>query len=306
MINITPKMLRRTIKEYVFITFGLMAYAFGWVAIILPAHIVGGGVGGISLLIYYATGGDAGGGIPLAYSMLIINSFLLILATIIIGFKFSAKTLYAVLMMSLCMGVMQATIPPDLLGLGEDPFLSAILAGIIAGVGLSICFSQGGSTGGTDIIAMIINKYHSVSYGRVIMACDFIIIGLSYFIGSDIATVIYSYIVVAALGYTLDAVMAGNNQSSQILIMSHKYEEIAASINQTIHRGVTMLDGTGWYSKEPIKVVMVVCRKSESGTLFRVIKDIDPEAFITVGSVMGVYGKGFEAITKAVKSKKML
>ena len=302
-VSITPKMVGRTVKEYVFITFGVFLYAFSWVAIILPSGIVGGGVGGMSLLIYYSTGG-AEGGIPLAYSMLAINSFLLILATILIGFKFSTETLYAVLMMSVGMGLLQQVIPMDFLGLGAEKLTSALLAGAVSGIGISICFAQGGSTGGTDIIAMIINKYRPVSYGKVIIFCDFIIIGLSYFINYDITTVIYSYVVVAALGYTLDTVMEGNKQSSQIFIVSKYYEEIARRIVEDAGRGVTMLNAEGWYTKQEMKMVVVVVRKTESGNLLRMVREIDPEAFITVGSVMGVYGKGFDPLDNVAKGRK--
>lgn len=302
-VSITPKMMGRTIKEYILITLGVATYAFAWVSIILPAGIVGGGVGGMSLLIYWLTGG-AEGGIPLAYSMLAINGFLIILATILIGFKFTTKTVYAVIMMSVCMGFLQKVIPPEFLGLADDQLLSALLAGAVSGIGISICFSQGGSTGGTDIIAMIINKYRPVSYGKVIMFCDFIIIGLSYFIGNGITTVIYSYVVVAALGYTLDTVMEGNKQSSQVFIVSKYYEEIARKIVEDAHRGVTMLNAEGWYSRQEMKMVVVVTRKTETSNLLRLVRDVDPEAFITVGSVMGVYGKGFDPLDNVGKGRK--
>ena len=297
MIPISRKLLLRTIKEYALISFGLMLYSFAWMGIILPAEIVGGGVAGMSMLVYFATGGAAGG-IPVAYTMFVINGVLLVVAAFLIGIKFSTKTVFAIFGLAFFMGVMQSLVPPDLLGLGNDRLLSAILGGALSGMGISICFSQGGSTGGTDIIAMIINKYRSISYGKVIMSCDFIIIGLSYFIGNEITTVIYSYVLVGVSGYTLDAVLAGNRQSSQILIISKKYDEIASRISNDVHRGVTMLDGSGYYTKEPMKVVMVVCRKNETGVLFRIIKDCDPNAFITVGSVMGVYGLGFETLNK--------
>ncbi len=302
-VSITPKMVGRTVKEYFLITCGVFLYSFAWVAIILPSGIVGGGVGGMSLLIYYSTGGVEGG-IPLAYSMLAINSFLLILATILIGFKFSTKTLYAVLMMSVGMGLLQQVIPFDILGLANEKLTSALLAGAVSGIGISICFAQGGSTGGTDIIAMIINKYRPVSYGKVIIFCDFIIIGLSYFINYDITTVIYSYVVVAALGYTLDTVMEGNKQSSQIFIVSKYYEEVARRIVADAGRGVTMLNAEGWYTKQEMKMVVVVVRKTESGNLLRMVREIDPEAFITVGSVMGVYGKGFDPLDNVAKGRK--
>lgn len=298
MIAISKKLIWRNIKEFGLISFGLLFYSFGWMGIILPAKIVGGGVSGMAMLIYFATGGTEGGGIPVAYSLFAINGVLLVFAGLFIGVKFGAKTIYAVLFLSFAMGLMQGIVPPDLLGLSEDRLLSAILGGAVAGIGISICFTQGGSTGGTDIIAMIINKYRNISYGKIIMFCDFIIIGLSFFINNDITVVIYSYVLVAVCGYMLDAVLAGNRQSSQIMIISKKYEEIAEHICNDIHRGVTMLDGSGWYTKEHMKVVMVVCRKNETSTLFRIIKECDPNAFITVGSVMGVYGLGFESLKK--------
>lgn len=296
MVALSGKAIARTVKEYILITVGLCMYAFGWVGVILPAQIVGGGVSGMAVLIYYATGGEVGGGIPLMFSMLAINGVLVVIASFIIGFKFSTKTLYGVVVLSFAMGLLQQTIPPDLLGLGSDKLLSAILGGGLAAAGISICFSQGGSTGGTDIIAMIINKYRPVSYGRVLMTCDFLVIGLSYFIGHGIATVIYSYVVVAVTGYTVDAIMAGNKQSSQLLIISKQYEKIAERVVGDAGRGVTLLDGQGWYSKTPMKVVMVVARKSETSIIFRIVKECDPEAFITVGSVMGVYGQGFDQL----------
>ncbi|MCC8034675.1 MAG: YitT family protein [Rikenellaceae bacterium] len=296
MVKLSGKALRRAIREYIVITIGLFAYAFGWVAVIMPAEIVGGGVSGAALLIYYATGGEVGGGIPMAVSILVINGILLLLASFIIGFKFSTKTIYGVVVLSFAMGFLQQVIPPDLLGLSSDKLLSGILGGALAGIGISVCFSQGGSTGGTDIIAMMINKYRSVSYGRVLMTCDFLIIGLSYFIGNGISTVIYSYVLVAVMGYTVDTMVAGNKQSSQLFIISRNYHLIAEKIVGDANRGVTLLDGQGWYSKTPMKVLMVVCRKNETSTMFRIIKECDPNAFITVGSVMGVYGQGFDPL----------
>ena len=296
--ELTPSLVLRTVKEYVFITFGLFLYAFAWTGIILPAKIVGGGVSGMAMLIYFATGGAEGGGIPIGYSLFVINAVLILFSAFIMGVQFGAKTIFATFMLALAMSVMQGIVPPDLIGLQDDRLLSAILGGACSGIGISICFMQGGSTGGTDIIAMIINKYRNISYGKVIMFCDFIIIGCSYFIGNGISTVIYSYVIVAVSGYMLDTVLAGNRQSSQILIVSQRYEAIAEHISTELRRGVTLLDGQGWYTREPTKVVMVVCRKNETSSLFRIIKEIDPQAFITVGSVMGVYGLGFEALKK--------
>ncbi len=299
-LSITPKNIRRTVKEYLFITFGIALYSISWVAIIMPAKIVGGGVTGMSLLLEYFTDGA----IPLQYGMFALNAALIIAATFIIGFQFSTKTIYAVILMPIAVGVMRGIIPENFLQLAGDQLLSGLLAGVVAGIGIAINFSQGGSSGGTDIIAMIINKFRPVSYGKVIMACDLVIVGLSYFTGNGISTVIYSLIVVGALGYTVDAVLNGSKQSSQIFIVSKFHEEVARQVVENAHRGVTLLDASGWFSKQEMKMVVVVVRKTESSNILRMVRDIDPEAFITVGSVMGVYGKGFDPLTNLGKGRK--
>ena len=173
-----------------------------------------------------------------------------------------------------------------------------VMGGILAGAGIALCFSQGGSTGGTDIAAMIINKYRTISYGKIVIYSDFVIIGSSMLVGFHIDTVIYGYVMTAVFGYTVDMIMAGNQQSSQVFIVTHDYEKMAQAIVDNIHRGVTLIDSQGWYTKKESKIVMVVCRKRETTMILKFVKTIDPEAFMTVGSVMGVYGKGFQAISK--------
>ncbi len=294
---LTKSQILQTLKEYFLISFGLILYAFAWTCILLPAKVMGGGVNGVGLLIYYATGGD-NGGIPLGVSFLVINGIFVALGSWLVGLKVGAKTLYAILFLSAALGVFQEIVPENLLGLSQEKLLSVILGGAVAGIGVSICFMQGGNSGGMDIIAMIINKYKTISYGKILMTIDMITIGCSIFIFKDISTAIYGFVMVATFGYTIDAVMAGNRQSTQILIVSQHYEEIAARIYDTMHRGVTLIDGMGWYSKKPTKLVMVVCRKNESNMIFKVIKEVDPHAFMTFGSVMGVYGLGFEALKK--------
>lgn len=285
----------KEVKSYLIITLGLMLYAFAWTSILAPANVVGGGGGGMAMLVYYATGGH-NGGIPIGYSYLVINAILIGIGTLLIGPKFGAKTIYAILCISLVMSLMQKFVPNDILGLSQDKLLSALLGGGMAGVGVSMCFTQGGSSGGTDIIAMIVNKYRNISYGRVLMICDVFIIGSTVFVFKDVSTIIYGYVVVGVFGYTIDAVIAGNKQSSQIMIISKHHEAIADRIVYDIKRGVTVLDGNGWYTKKPQKVLMVLCRKNETTAIYKVIRDVDPEAFITVGSVMGVYGEGFELL----------
>ncbi|MEG1936816.1 MAG: YitT family protein [Rikenellaceae bacterium] len=281
------------LKSYLIISFGLIVYSFAWACVLAPAGVVGGGSSGIALVIYYATGGLQGG-IPMGASYLVINGILLTIALFIIGPKFGAKTLYAIGFVSLTMSLMQEYVPNDVLGLASDKLLSAILGAAASGCGVALCLNQGGSTGGTDIIAMIVNKYRNVSLGRVFIVCDLIIIGSSIFVLGNITAVIYGYVTVGIFGYAVDLVLAGTKQSTQLLIISKNYGELADNITNQLGRGVTVLDGMGWYSKEPSKVIMVVCRRNEIGNLYRIIKMSDKNAFITSASVASVYGKGFE------------
>lgn len=278
-------------------TIGVLLYSFSWVSIIIPANGMGGGATGIAMLVYYATGG-LDGGVPIGISYFVVNAILILAAIIILGAKFGIKTIYSIILMSVSMSVMQEFIPNNILGLGGDAFLSAVLGGGVAGIGISLVLMQGGSTGGSDIVAMIINKYRNISYGRVVLVTDCIIIGCLYFIEHEFAPVIYGYVLTAVFSMTADVMLAGNKQSAQIFIMSKHYGEIADLIASEFHRGVTLLDGEGWYTKEPVKVVMVAVRKSEATYMLSRIKAVDTEAFITMGSVMGVYGKGFDTFRK--------
>ncbi|MCE1199139.1 MAG: YitT family protein [Marinilabiliales bacterium] len=266
---------------------GLALYAFGVTAFLIPVKITAGGVTGISMLIFYSTG------IPTGYPYFIINSFLIVLAIRILGTSFGLKTLFSMVVISILLNVMQIFIKEPLV---TDIFLSSVLGGILCGVGLGITFNQGGSTGGTDIIAMIINKYRNISPGKIILYCDVIIISSSFFVLHSVEKLVYGYVTMWIVAYSIDAFLTGAQQSVQLFIFSEKYEEIADFINLESRRGLTVIDGTGWYTKKPVKMLMTVVRKRESPLIFQKIKQIDPEAFISLGSVMGVYGKGFDEI----------
>jgi len=288
------------IKEYLLMTVGMCIYAFGWIGCILPAHCAGGGASGLSLLIYYLTGGSVSIGII----VLIINAILLVIAGFIVGWKFGIKTIFCVVVLSGAMSAMQQlfTLPDgtvmDVFQL-DNRLLSSILGGIFSGIGVALCFMQGGSTGGTDIVAMIINKYRTVSYGKIVRMSDSVIISAAIFtpqVGID--GVIYGFVMVAVFSYTVDMIMAGNQQSSQIFIICKDYRAMADAMNNVAHRGATVIDAMGWYSKNSSKIVMVICRKRDMHYILKVVKSVDPDAFITAGSVMGVYGKGFDALNK--------
>ena len=286
----------KTVKEYFLMAFGMMLYSFGWIGCILPVRGTGGGAAGLSLVVCNALE-QVGISIQIGTMVFVLNAILLLIAGFIVGWNFGVKTIFCVFVISVGMNFWQDVLPAgDFLHL--ERILAVILGGILAGVGISMCFAQGGSTGGTDIVAMIINKYHTVSYGKILIYSDFVIIGSTLLVGFHIDTVIYGYVMTAVVGYTVDMIMAGNQQSSQVFIVTRDYEKMADAIAQNVHRGVTLIDSQGWYSKEHSKIVMVVCRKRESAVILKFVKTIDPDAFITVGSVMGVYGKGFEAVNK--------
>ena len=302
------------LKEYVILGLGMFLYAFGWTACIIPAGGMGGGATGMSMLLNAIFPS-----ITLGQFVFIINGILLLIGGFIVGWNFGIKTIYCIIILSIAMDAWGAWLPDGFLESGEviangllvqytqtidsHNILLIILGAVVAGSGVAISFSQGGSTGGTDIVAMIINKYKTISYGKIVISSDFFIIGCSIFVADDIAsgiaTIVYGYIMIAVYGYTVDVIQSGSQQSSQIFIISPKYAEIADAINNEAHRGVTIIDGKGWYTKSECKVAMVVCRKRNASEILKIVNRIDEKAFITMGSVMGVYGQGFEALSKA-------
>ncbi|MEG1644219.1 MAG: YitT family protein [Alistipes sp.] len=296
--QITGQKLLVGLKEYFLMSVGMVFYSFGWIGCIMPAHGIGGGAAGLSLVTCKAIEQLFGIDIKLGTMVFIINGILLLVAGFIVGWKFGIKTIFSIAMLSLAMNFWQSIPEVQHLFDGMERILLVIMGGVLAGVGVAICFKQGGTTGGVDIVSLIINKYRTVRYGNIVMVADFTIIGSSMLVGMPLTTVIYGYIMTAVFGYTVDLLMSGNQQSSQMMIISPKYDAIADTITKELHRGVTLLDGMGWYTQESSKVLMVVCRKRESSTILKLVKSVDPNAFITVGSVMGVYGKGFGMLTK--------
>jgi uncharacterized membrane-anchored protein YitT (DUF2179 family) len=281
-----PK-LATVIRDYTIISFGLLLYVLGWQLFLIPAEITGGGVSGISAVVFFATK------IPVSLTFLVINAVLVLIAIKILGASFGVKTIYSIAVLTVFFAVFQSILEKPLV---DDTFLSAVIGGMSGGIGLGIVFSRGGSTGGTDIFAMIIMKYRNVSPGKLIMLFDVIIIASSYFVFQSPEKLVYGYVSMWVVSYSLDSFLSGANRNAQMFIISKKYEEIADFINNEAIRGVTILSGTGWYTKEESKIVMSVVKKRETSAIFRKIKEIDPEAFITMGSVMGVYGQGFEKL----------
>ena len=276
--------IMREVKDYAYITLGLISYSLGWAAFLLPYQITTGGTTGISAIIYYSTG------FPIQWSYFII------------------KTIFAIFMLTFLLWFFQLLVnnyvevpdmtadgKPLLLGPGQD-FMACIIGAAMCGVGLGIVFNYNGSTGGTDIIAAIVNKYKDVTLGRMIMICDVFIISSCYFIFHDWRRVIFGFVTLFIIGVVLDWIINSARQSVQFFIFSKKYDEIADRIIKDADRGVTVLDGTGWYSKANVKVLVVLAKKRQSLDIFRLVKRIDPNAFISQSSVIGVYGEGFEKL----------
>ncbi len=253
------------------------------------------GVSGLAAIIFYATG------IPMGYTYFAINVVLIIIGLKILGAGFGIKSIYGILLGAAMLSLLQPLIPDAVV---QEKFMSALIGGGLCGVGLAIIFTQGGSTGGTDIIAMIVTKYRNISLGRVILYCDVIIIGSSYLILTDlepaqrVETMVYGFVTMAVQAYTLDTILSGNRQSVQVFIFSRHFDIIADQITEKLHRGVTVVEGTGWYTKENQKVIITLVRKNEASDLYRIIKHVDDKAFITVANVMGVYGRGFEELQR--------
>ena len=393
-------------------TFGMFCYAFGWQMCVLPAGGMGGGAAGLATLINAILPVSLSEGFfTIGNLIFIINCILLILGVIIVGWKFGIKTLYCILMMSVMFNLV-SFLPADTMvkiveGVDSWRILLVSMGAASCGLGIAVSFMQGGSTGGTDIVAMIINKFRTVSYGRVLFMTDCGILIGSLFLSTSVSMVptekwfddngwnkdgtkkttlvaeaetandandvvafedvtaitddavviaeatnttnevsesevvvevedvvapadannaeihpgkgdgpiwnkitippltadafarmIYGFLMIVVIGYTVDLVQSGNQQSNQIMIFCKDYEGMAEMINTKANRGATLIDAMGWYSKTPSKAVMVVCRKRDTSTILKFVREQDPNAFITVGSVMGVYGQGFDALNK--------
>ena len=303
------------VKEYFLITLGILTYVLGWTVFLVPNNLIGGGVTGIASIIQYASGGV----IKIGYSYFAINAILLVAALFLLGRSFGAKTVYAIILASIGLNVFQTVIPQDLvqtLAVDNGKLMSVIMGGILAGIGIGITITQGGSTGGTDIIALIVNKYRNVSPGRMILSLDVVIILSSLLVPSytpdgalvpfteKIVTVVYGLILITICSTVLDMYLSGSKQSVQVFILSHKYEEIANAVTKDLHRGVTALEGKGWYTQNETQVLMVLTKRTDLKILLKTIKSIDPDAFLSVSSVTGVYGKGFETIKMSLAKKK--
>lgn len=300
------------VRDYLVITIGLLLYVSGWAVFLLPNNLVGGGVSGFSAIVQYATG------FPMGYSYFILNVVLLIIGMKILGGGFGFKTIYAILMTSVLLKVVPPLIPQEFIetfAYSNGKLLCTIIGGIFSGVGIGTAISVGGSTGGTDIIALVVCKFKPISPGRLILAMDVAIVLFSLIMPSydtsgelmgaadKLAVCIYGLIQITVSGYAVDMFLAGAQQSVQVYVFSKRSEAIADAITNDLKRGVTVIPAKGWYTKNDVDIVMVVMRKTDLNLLLRYVKGIDSDAFISVNNTMGVYGKGFDTLKVKAHSK---
>lgn len=280
------------IAEYLLITIAIGAYAVGVNRILVPHAIVGGGLTGICEIIYFATGMA----IPIWLSTLVFNTALLIVAVLTVGWRFCVKTIYGVLCMTVWLWLVPIPKIPDM----TDPFMGVVVGGMFVGVGLAVIYLNGGSTGGTDIIAMIINKYKQVPIGRILFLCDLVIIGGAYFLPEvrSVEKILFGLTYTFMATTAIDVVMNKTRQSVQFFIFSKRYREIANAILNKAHRGVTILDGEGGFSHQPMKIITTLAHRQDVNKIFQIVREIDPEAFVSQTETSGVFGLGFDPIKK--------
>ncbi|MCR5680189.1 MAG: YitT family protein [Prevotella sp.] len=282
----TKASVGRELRDYIMIIIAMLSYCIGWGIFLLPNNITTGGVAGVTSILFWATG------IPVQISYFVINAVLLLIALRILGLRFCLKTIFAVTVLTVGIGVVTAQYKAHLLS--DQPFMAAIIGAVFCGCGVGLGLANNGSTGGTDIIAAIVNKYRDVSLGRVILICDVVIISSSYFVLKDWEKVIYGYVVLYVTAFCIDQVVNSMRRSVQFFIISDKYQEIGQRINREPHRGCTVIDAHGFYSGKEVKMLFVLVKRRQSDMVFRIINEIDPSAFVSQSAVIGVYGEGFD------------
>lgn len=277
----------KEVRSYLLITIGLVLNAIGWNAFLIPSEIIGGGLVGIASILWFTLK------IPIGLTVLVVNAILVVLAIKLVDASFGIKTIVGIIINVIALSIFQLLFKEPLV---TDKFMAAIIGATLCGTGLGVVFTQGSASGGTDIIALIINYYKNITPGKVILLFDIVIIGSTYFIFHSIEKVMYGYVVMAVTSYVIDLVMEGNKQSYQFMIFSKKNKEIADRIIKEVGRGVSVLKGLGWYTKEPMDVLIVICRRTDRNHITSIINEEAPKAFFSITKVSAAYGLNFERV----------
>lgn len=288
--NNKGKSAYRTVRDYAIITVAMLMGVLGLNLFLLPNQITMGGIMGIASIVYWGTG------IPAQDTYFVLNAVLLVAALRVLGWKFCAKTIYAVVVFTVGSTVLQWLGGMDVHLLADQKFMACIVGGVFMGTSVGLGLSAGGSTGGSDVVAAMVHKYRDVSLGHVILFCDLAIITSSYVVLRDWEKVLYGYVLLFIISFCVDYVVNSLRRSVQFFIISERWEEIGEAINKIADRGCSTLNGNGFYSKRDIKVIYCIAKKSESAFIFDLIDEIDPDAFVAQSAVIGVYGRGFDRV----------
>ena len=283
------------VKDMIFINLGMAIYDFGWALFLLPYKITTGGGVGLCAIVQYATG------FPMQYSVLIINAGLLLLAWWQLGWKFASKSLYAVLSLTLYLQLGQDIVTDESYGLwrvlgDNQEGIACILGAILNGIGIGMVFMSGGSTGGWDIIASIVNKYRNVSIGRVLLYLDLFVIGSCYFLFHSWQMVVFGYVTLVVYTFAVDTMINSSKQDIQFTVYTRHHDLMVESIRMQTGHTATLLFAEGGFTHNDLRVVVTIVHKSEQVEVLRLIRDTDPEAFVTFHRVEGAFGKGFNVI----------
>ncbi len=284
---ITRKQVLAEIKNYFFITLGLAIFVFGWSAFMTPFEVTGGGVAGIASILYFATK------IPIGLTTFVLNAVLIAVAWKVLGPKFCINSLVCTAIISVFFYIGQRVFTRPLV---DDMFMSVIIGASLGALGAGISINWGGNTGGLDIIALMVGKYRNISYGKVNMMCNLLIVGSSFFILHDVQKLVYSFVVLFVSMYVADGVIDGFHQTYQFMVFSRRNDEIAQRINQELHRGATFLKGYGSYNRQDSDVLLIIAHRSDKVRVTRIIKEIDSSAFVTISKTSSVFGKNFDTL----------
>lgn len=285
--SLNGKDVLKEVRNFVFITIGLALFAFGWTAFMIPHELTGGGVSGIGAILYFALK------IPVGISTLVLNLILVAIAWKVLGRKFCVNTIICSVILSTFMTIGQAVFTQPLV---DDKFMCTLIGASLAAFGVGMAINWGGNTGGTDIVALMIGKYRNVSYGRITLYTNLVIVGSSYFIVHDLEKLVYSMVVMFVYTVVSDVVIDGYKQSYQIMVFSKKNKEIAERINTELHRGATFIKATGSYSKEESEILLIIAHRTDKVLITRIIKEIDDTSFISISKTYGVFGKNFDQL----------
>ena len=302
----TSKVLN-VLWDYFLMTIGTLIFVMAWTSFLIPNNLASGGLTGLTTILDYATNGK----IPMDLTYALLNVVLLVAGFLFLGKAFGFKTIYVIALSSLLFWVLPKYFPNlEVVDPNLDKIMVVLIGGAMESVGIGMILLRGGSTGGTDIVAMILNKYWPISPGKVYLYSDIFIVASLLLLpqesGGGLVNMIYAYVVMLTFSFGVDYVLLGNKSSVQLLVFSKKYKEIADHIIYDVQRGVTALQSVGWYSQQESKVLLIILRKYQMNEVINEIKRIDKDAFVSVSAANSVYGEGFEEIKTGISLKKKI